>query len=323
VFCVLVFRVLAALSLLAIACTVAAQVFPAKPIRLIVPFAAGGPGDVQARLIGSKLTEAWGQQVIVENRGGANGIIAFEIGAKADPDGHTVIMVTAGFTINATLYPKLPYDSIRDFAPVSQISSGPGILVVHPSLPAHSVKELIALARGRPGQIVYMSAGVGAPSHLAFELLQSATNTRFVHIPYKGIAPGITDLIAGHVQVSIPTILAGLVHSKSGRLRALATTGSKRAPAAPDLPTVAESGVPGYEAANWFGIVVPAKTPRAIVARLNQEIVRALAVPDVRERLLSQGMEPISNAPEAFAKYIHSEIAKWAAVIKASGAKPE
>ena len=317
------FRILTTLFLLAAACGAAAQAYPVKPIRLIVPFAAGGPGDIQGRLIGAKLTEAWGQQVIVENRGGANGIIAFEIGAKADPDGHTVIMMTAGFTINATLYPKLPYDSVRDFAPVSQISSGPGILVVHPSLPAHSVKDLIAMARGRPGQISYMSAGIGAPSHLAFELLQSATNTRFVHIPYKGIAPGMTDLIAGHVQVSIPTILAGLVHAKSGRLRALATTGPKRAPVAPDLPTVAEAGVPGYEAANWFGFVVPAKTPRAIIAKLNQEIVRALAVPEVRERLLSQGMEPTSNTPEEFSKYIQSEITKWAGVVKASGAKPE
>lgn len=316
-------RWIAVLLLVATATSAAAQAYPSKPIRLIVPFAAGGPGDLQARLIGAKLTEAWSQQVIIENRGGANGIIAFEIGAKADPDGHTMIMLTAGFTINATLYPKLPYDSIRDFAPVSQISSGPGILVVHPSLPAHSVKELIALARGRPGQIVYMSAGVGAPSHLAVELFQSVTHTKLVHVPYKGIAPGITDLIAGHVQVSIPTILAGLVHAKAGRLRALATTGVKRAPAAPDLPTVAESGFPGYEAANWFGIVVPAKTPRAIVARLNQEIVRALAVPDVRERLLSQGMEPISNAPDDFSKYIQSEIVKWARVVKASGAKPE
>lgn len=298
-----------------------AQTYPSKPVRLIVPFAAGGPGDIQARLIGAKLTEMWGQQVVIENRGGANGIIAFELGARADPDGHTVSLMSAGFTINASLYPKLPYDTVRDFAPVTQISSGPAIVVVHPSLPARSVKELVALARARPGQIIYMSAGVGSPSHLAVELFKTMTKTDLIHVAYKGIAPGITDLIAGQVQVSFPTILAGLTHSKTGRLRALATTGATRAPAAPDLPTMAESGIPGYAAANWFGIVVPAKTPRPVVAKLNQDIARALAVPEVKERMLSYGMEPVTNSPEAFAAYVQSEISKWARVIKASGAK--
>jgi len=300
-----------------------AQPYPNKPIRLIVPFAPGGPGDIQARIVGAKLTETWGQQVVVENRGGANGIIAYELGARADPDGHTVSMISAGFTINATLYPKLPYDSVRDFAPVTQISSGPAIVVVHPSLPAHSVKELIALARAKRGQIIYMSAGVGAPSHLAVELFKTMTRTDLIHVAYKGIAPGITDLLAGQVQVSFPTILAGLTHAKTGRLRALATTGASRAPAAPDLPTVAEAGVPGYAATNWFGIAVPAKTPPAIVSRLSQEIGRVLRLPDVRERLLTQGMEPVSNTPDGFSKYVQSEIAKWAGVVKASGAKPE
>jgi tripartite-type tricarboxylate transporter receptor subunit TctC len=300
-----------------------AQTYPSKPVRLIVPFAAGGPGDIQARLIGARLTETWGQQVVVENRGGANGIIAYELGARADPDGHTVSMISAGFTINATLYPKLPYDSVRDFAPATQISSGPAIVVVHPSLPARSVKDLIGLARARPGQIVYMSAGVGAPSHLAVELFKTMTKTDLLHIAYKGIAPGIVDLLAGQVQVSFPTILAGLTHSKSGRLRALATTGASRAPAAPELPTVAEAGITGYEAANWFGIAVPSKTPAPVVARLSQEIGRVLRVPDVREKLLASGMEPVSNTPEAFSKYVQSEIIKWAGVVKASGAKPE
>ena len=324
-------RVLSAWLLLAAACSAAAQTastgsgqaYPTKPVRLIVPFAPGGPGDIQARIIGAKLTETWGQQVVVENRGGANGIIAYELGARADPDGHTVSLISAGFTINASLYPKLPYDSVRDFAPATQISSGPAIVVVHPSLPARSVKELIALARARPGQIIYMSAGTGAPSHLAVELFKTMTKTDFLHIAYKGIAPGITDLLAGQVQVSFPTILAGLTHSRSGRLRALATTGEKRAPAAPELPTVAEAGVPGYAAANWFGTAVPAKTPPVVVSRLSQEIGRVLRMPDVRERLLSQGMEPVSNTPEEFVGYIKSEMAKWSKVVKASGAKAE
>ena len=300
-----------------------AQSFPAKPVRVIVPFSPGGPADFQVRLLAPRLTEAWGQQVIVDNRGGANGIIAFELGAKADPDGHTLILITAGFTINATLYPKLPYDSRRDFAGVTQLASGPGIVVVHPSLPARSVKELVGFAKSRPGQIIYMSAGVGSPSHLAVELLKTMTGINMIHVPYKGVAPGIADLIAGQVQVSIPTILAALMHAKTGRLRALATTGANRAPAAPELPTMVEAGFPGYEAANWFGFVVPARTPAAIIAKVNQDVVRALNVPDVREKMLAQGMEPVSKTPEAFSKYIQSEIAKWAGVVKTSGAKPE
>ena len=314
---------IAALLLTAAASGAAAQSYPAKPVRVIVPFSPGGPADFQVRLIGPKLSEAWGQQIIVDNRGGANGIIAFELGAKADPDGYTLILITAGFTINATLYPKLPYDSRRDFAAVTQLASGPGIVVVHPSLPARSVKELVALAKSRPGQLTYMSAGVGSPSHLAIELLKTMTGINMIHVPYKGIAPGITDLMAGQVQLSIPTILAGLMHAKAGRLRALATTGASRSPAAPELPTMAEAGIPGYEAANWFGIVVPARTPAAIITRLNQEFARALGMPDVRERMLTQGMEPVSGTPEAFSRYLQSEIAKWAGVIKTSGAKPE
>ena len=316
------FRVLAVLACAGVG-SLWAQPYPNKPIRLIVPFAPGGPGDIQARIIGAKLTEAWGQQVVVENRGGANGIIAYELGSRADPDGHTVSMISAGFTINATLYPKLPYDSVRDFAPATQISSGPAIVVVHPSLPAHSVKEFISLARARRGQIIYMSAGVGAPSHLAVELFKTMTGTDLIHVAYKGIAPGIIDLLAGQVQVSFPTILAGLTHAKTGRLRALATTGASRAPAAPDLPTVAEAGVPGYAATNWFGLAVPAKSPPAVVFRLSQEIGRVLRMPDVREQLLTQGMEPVSNTPDSFSRYVQSEIAKWAGVVKASGAKPE
>jgi len=315
------FRVLWALLFSAVAWNATAQNFPAKPVRLIVPFAAAGPADIQARLIGPKLTEAWGQPVVVENRAGGNTIIATELTARTDPDGHTVLVVSAGFAINVSLYAKLPYDSLRDFAPVTQLTSGPAIVVVHPSLPVRSVKELIQLARSRPGQLTYASAGL--PSQLAVELFKVVTGTDLVNVPYKGAAPAMIDLIAGHVQVSFPTIIGAFSHVQAGRLRALATTGAKRAPAAPDLPTMMEAGVPGYEAANWFGTVVPAKTPTAIVSKLSQEIARVLRLPDVRERLLLQGMEPTSSTPEEFSAYIRSEMTKWARVVKASGAKAE
>jgi tripartite-type tricarboxylate transporter receptor subunit TctC len=298
-----------------------AQPYPSKPIRLIVPFAPGGPADIQARLIGPKLTEAWGQPVVVENRAGGNTLIATELTARSDPDGHVVQVISAGFAINVSLYSRLPYDSVRDFAPVTQLTSGPAIVVVHPSLPARSIKELIQLARSRPGQLTYASAGL--PSQLAVELFKVMTGTDLVHVPYKGAAPAMIDLIAGHVQVSFPTIIGALSHVRSGRLRALATTGAKRTPAAPDLPTMIEAGVPGYVAANWFGTAVPAKTPPAIVSKLSQEVARALRLPDVSERLLSQGMEPTSSTPEEFSAYIRSEMTKWAKVVKASGAKAE
>jgi tripartite-type tricarboxylate transporter receptor subunit TctC len=304
-----------------VACSATAQPYPTKPIRLIVPFAPGGPADIQARLIGPRLTETWGQPVVIENRAGGNTIIATEITARSEPDGHVVQVVSAGFAINVSLYAKLPYDSQRDFAPVSQFTSGPAIVVVHPSLPARSVKELTQLARSRPGQLTYASAGL--PSQLAVELYKVMTGTDLVHVPYKGQGPAMIDLIAGHVQVSFPTMLGTYAHVQAGRLRALATTGAKRSAAAPDLPTVAEAGVPGYEAANWFGTMVPAKTPPAVVSKLSQEIGRVLRLPDVRERLLTQGMEPVSNTPEEFTAYIRSEMTKWAKVVKASGARAE
>ena len=307
---------------LALACPAAsAQSDPSKPVRLIVPFAPGGPADFQARLIAPKLTASWGQPVVVENRAGGNTIIATELTARSEPDGHVVQVISAGFAINVSLYSKLPYDSLRDLAFVTQLTSGPAIVVVHPSLPVRSVKELIQLARSRPGQLTYASAGL--PSQLAVELFKVMTGTDLVHVPYKGAAPAMIDLIAGHVQVSFPTIGGGLPHAQAGRLRALATTGAKRPLAAPDLPTMMESGVPGYEATNWFGTAVPAKTPPAIVAKLSQDIGRVLHLPDVRERLLAQGMEPVSNTPEEFSTYVRSEMTKWAKVVKASGAKAE
>jgi tripartite-type tricarboxylate transporter receptor subunit TctC len=260
---------LAALSC-AVAADAGAQAYPVKPVRIVVPFAAGGPADIQARLIAPRLSEALGQPVIVENRPGGNTIIATELTARADADGHWVQLISAGFAINVSLYAKLPYDSMRDFQPVTQFTSGPAIAIVHPSLPARSVKELIALARAKPGQLTYGSAGL--PSQLAVELLKVLTKTDILHVPYKGQAPAMVDLVAGHIQLSVPTILGALAHYKAGRVRALATTGAKRAAAAPELPTMMEAGVPGYEAANWFGTVVPAKTPAAVVSRLGQEI---------------------------------------------------
>jgi tripartite-type tricarboxylate transporter receptor subunit TctC len=309
------------LALAAASSSATAQAYPTKPIRLVVPFAPGGPADIQARLIRPKLTEAWGQPVIVENRPGGNTIIATELTARAEPDGHLVQIISAGFAINVSLYAKLPYDSLRDFAPVTQLTAGPAIVVVHPSLPARSIKELIQLARSRPGQLTYGSAGL--PSQLAVELFKVLTGTDMVHVPYKGAAPAMVDLIAGHVQVSFPTISGGLPHAQAGRLRALATTGAKRSQATPDLPTMIEAGVPGYVAVNWFGTTVPARTPAPIVSKLSQEIARILRLPDVGERLLSQGMEPVSSKPEEFTTYIKSEMTKWAKVVKASGAKAE
>lgn len=314
-------RLVLGLLFLGVAYCANAQSYPTKPIRLIVPFSPGGPGDIQARLIAPRLTQALGQPVVVENRPGGNTIIATELTAKAEPDGHWIQIISAGFTINVSLYATLPYNSTRDFAPVTQLTSGPAIAVVHPSLPVRSIKELIHLARSRPGQLTYGSAGL--PSQLAVELFKVKTQTDMVHVPYKGQGPAMIDLIAGNIQLSIPTILGALAHYRAGRVRGLATTGARRAAAAPELPTMIEAGVPGYVAANWFGTIVPAKTPPAVVSRLSQEIGRALRLPNVSERLLKQGMEPVGSTPGDFSKHVQSEIGKWAGVVKASGARAE
>jgi len=316
-----VFGFIAALTLAAPAFGADAQAYPHKPIRIIVPFPPGGPSDLQARLLGAKLTEAWGQATIIDNRGGANGIIGIETAAKADPDGYTLILVTAGFAVQPSLYPKLPYDPVRDFTLITRIASGPGIVVVNPSLPVRSVPELIAHARAHPGKVFYGSAGNGAPSHLAVELLKVMTRIDAVHVPYKGMAAAINDLVAGQLQLSIPTMPAGLPLSKAGKLRALAVTGAQRSPAAPELPTVAEAGVAGYQASNWYGMAAPAKLPRPIIARLNQELGRIMAAPDVREKMLNVGMEPVTSTPEQFADFMKSEIGKWARVVKTAGVR--
>jgi tripartite-type tricarboxylate transporter receptor subunit TctC len=312
----------AALSLLAPVSS-SAQAYPTKPVRVIIPFAAGGPADFMLRLVGPKLSEAWGQPVILDNRGGANQMLGSELAARSQPDGYTLLVTTGGSAINVSLYPRMPYDTLKDFAPISLIATGPNLAVIHPAVPARNLAEFITYARSKPGQLVYASAGAGAPSHLAVELFSTMAKIQMVHVPYKGMAPGMTDLLGGQVQLAFPTISAGITHARAGRLRALGVTTAKRSPAAPDVPTIAEAALPGFEASNWYGMVAPARTPPAIIRKVHDDIARALATPDVRERMLNQGMDPTTNAPEEFSAYIRSEIAKWAKVVKASGAKPE
>lgn len=301
----------------------AAENYPAKAIRLIVPFGAGGPRDVQARLIGAHLNKVWGQALIIDNRGGANGIIGTELAARADADGYTLLMISAGFAVNATLYPKLPYDTLRDFAPVALLSSGPGLFVITPGLPYKTMGDLIEAARTRRTELFFASAGTGAPSHLAGELFKLMAHINMTHVPYKGMAAGITDVVAGRVQISIPTIPGALPLARAGKLRALAVTGEKRSPAAPEIPTVAESGVAGYAATNWYGIAVPAKTPLPVIAKLNAQLNLATQAGETRERLLEIGMEPEGGGSAAFNGFVKNEIGKWARVIKATGLKAE
>jgi tripartite-type tricarboxylate transporter receptor subunit TctC len=310
--------------LLALAAPTSAQVaYPQKPIRLVAPFAPGGGTDILARLFGQKMGEVLGQQVIVDNRGGAGGTVGTDIAAKAPPDGYTLILVSASHAINPGLYQKLPYDSVNDFAPITQIATSPGILVVNPSLPVKSVKDLIALARAKPGQINYASAGSGTPPHLAGELFKVMAKIDMVHVPYKGNAPAFIDVIGGQVPLIFPTMPSAMPFIKSGKLRPIAVTSAKRSPAAPDIPTIAESGLPGYEATSWYGILAPARTPREIVAKLHEVLVSVIGSPDMKDKLAAQGLDPVGNTPQQFAAVIKSEIAKWTKVVKASGAKPE
>ena len=297
--------------------------YPAKSIRVIVGFPPGSGADITARVIGAKAGEALAQQVIVDNRPGAASNIAAELAAKAPADGYTLFIGTVANTINATLYPRLPFDFARDFAPVVLTTAAPNVLVVHTSVPAKSVKELIALAKSRPGQLNYASAGTGTAPHLSGELFNAMAGIRMVHIPYKGSPPAVTDLLAGEVALMFSPSSTVLAHVKTGRLRALAVTTAARLPSLPELPTVAESGLKGYETITWFGFVAPAKTPQAIVARLNAEIVKVLALPEVRSPFAIQGIEVIGGTPEQFASYIRDEITKWAKVIRLSGAKAD
>lgn len=297
--------------------------YPVRAIRLVVPSSPGGGTDITARLVAPKLSEFLGQQVVIENRSGAGTMIGGEVVARAAPDGYTLLMGISTLAINPAMYKKVPYDALRDFAPISQVVSLPNILVAHPSLPVKSVKDLVAFAKARPAQINFASAGMGTSPHLSMELLLTMTGLKMIHVPYKGSGQGVVDVLAGHVSLMTPSILTGLPYVKDGRLRALGVTSAKRAAGAPDIPTIAEAGVPGYEATQWFGMLAPAGTPADIVSRLHKEVVRVLAIPDMRERFAADGAEPVGSTPEEFLAYIRSETAKWAGVIKQAGIKAE
>ena len=314
----------AALALSAPHAAAAAEPYPARPVRFVVAFPPGGGTDIIARSIAQKLGERLGQQVLIDNRPGAGGNIGTDLVAKSSPDGYTLLMGSAGpLAINASLFARMPFDPIKDLAPVTLAASTPNVLVVHPSLPAATVRELIALAKARPGEINFASSGHGTPAHLAGELFNSMAGVKLIHVPYKGAAPALADLLGGQVQLMFSTMPPALPHVRDGKLRALAVTSLKRSPAAPDLPTVDEIALPGFEANTWHGVVVPAGTPEAIVARLNREIVAILHLPDVVERLSGQGAEALGSTPEEFAAYIKSESVKWAKVVRDSGAKAE
>ncbi len=309
---------------LCLVATAHAQTYPVKPLRFVVPFAAGGGSDLVARTVAAKLTETLGNTAVVDNRAGAAGSIGAEIVAKSPPDGHTLLLGSSGpLSINPSLYAKLPYDASRDFAPVALVTIMPFLLVTHPALPVRSVKDLVALAKNRPNELNYGSPGNGSTTHLANELLKSMTGMRITHVPYKGVAPAATDLISGQVQVLTGDLSTLLPHVKSGRMRGIAVTSARRSSLLPQMPTIAESGVTGYDASGWFGVLVPAGTPAAIVERLNAAIVKASATADARERLAALGGEVAAGTPEQFAAHIRSEAAKWGKVIRAVGIKQE
>ncbi len=296
--------------------------YPTKPIRLVVPFPPGGATDILARAVAQKLTEAWGQQVIVDNRPGAGGNIGSELVAKAAPDGYTLEMGTVGtHAINASLYAKMPYDHVKDFVPVILVAGVPNVLVVHPSVPVNSVAELIAYAKANPGKLNFASSGSGTSIHLSGELFKVMAGVQMTHVPYKGSAPAMQDLLGGQVQLMFDNLPPSLPQIKAGKLKALAVTSVTRAPALPDTPTVAEAGLPGFEASSWFGVLAPAGTPPAIVAKLNAEIAKWLATPEAKEKMLALGANAVGGPPEDFAKHIAVETAKWAKVVKESGAK--
>lgn len=324
------FVVYAAATLLAGALLIVAgdagaqQAYPARPIRLIVPLAPGGPSDILARTMAQKLTEAMKQTVFVENRTGAGGTIGTEIAARSSPDGYNMLLIAvASYTINAALYPKLPYDPLKDLVPVTILAGAPYILVVHPALPVRSLKELIALAKSRPGELNYSSGGTGTGPQLATEVLKANTGMDIVHVPYKGAGPALNDLVAGHVQLQLANMIASLPLVKSGRLRAIAVSGAKRSKALPDIPTIAESGIAGFEEVGGHMIMVPGGTPREIVARLHEELTKVLHQPEVKARLEAEGAEVFGTPSQQASAIIRSEIPKWAKLIKALGIRPD
>ena len=305
-----------------IATVASAQSYPNRTIRLVVPFPAAGTTDILARAAAQKLTEAFGQSVVVDNRPGAAGNIGSDLVAKSAPDGYTLLMGTVGtHAINPSLYSKMPYDHVKDFAPVVLVAGVPNVLVVNPALPVNSVADLIKLAKDKPGQINFASSGSGTSIHLSGELFKTMAGVDITHVPYKGSSPALIDLIGGQVQIMFDNLPSALPQIKAGKLRAIAVTSLKRAPVLPDVPTISESGLPGFEASSWFGVLAPAGTPAPIVARINAEVNKWLQSADARERLLSQGAEAAGGTPEQFAYHIRAESEKWAKVVKASGAK--
>lgn len=315
-----IFGILFFSMMLPLAASAAADTYPNKPVRWVVPFPAGGGTDLLARSIGHRLSENLGQQFVVDNRPGAGGNAGTEMVAKADPNGYSILLAYFGtIAVNPTLYQNLPFDPVNDFSPVTLLASIPLVLVVPPSMPARSVKELIAVARAKPGQLNFGSGGNGSAQHLAGEMFKVLTATNITHIPYKGAAPATTDLIGGQLQMMFTGALAIMPHVKSGKLRALAVTSAKRASGIPDLPTMIETGVPGYEVSSWNGVLAPAKTPRKIVMQLNSELLRALDDPALRERLSGQGLEIITTTPDEFGTFIRAELARWSRVVKQSG----
>ncbi len=299
--------------------------YPDRPLRIVVPFTAGGSTDVLARLLGKQLTGAWGQPVVIDNRAGANGVIAAELVAKSNPDGHSLLMVAIGHAVNPSLQKKLPYDTTKDFQPISLTATLPQLLAVHPSLKAHNVKELIVLARAGAGAkpLSYASGGVGASQHLAGELFNTLAGVKMMHVPYKGGGPGLVDLLAGQVNLMISTTLSIAPHGRSGKLRVLGISTTKRSALWPDIPTIAEAGVPGYESNAWYGLVGPAGLPPAVLDKLSAEVMKSTKSKDMHDTLVKQGAEPVGNAPKEFAAFIKTETEKYAKVIRAAGIKPE
>lgn len=297
------------------------QTYPAKPIRLVVPYPPGGPTDIVARLVAQKLSEQMGQPVVIDNRPGAGGNPGAEMVARSAPDGYTLVVATTAHAINPSLFKNLGYSLSKDFAPISQLTSGPLVIVANPGLPANNVAELIALAKSKPGELNFASSGNGQSTHLSAELFASMAGVKMNHIPYKGSAPALTDTMGGQTQLMFDTMLSAMPHVKAGKLKALAVTSSTRSPVAPDVPTVAESGLPGYEAIAWNGLLAPAGTPPDVVARLNAELKKVLASPDVKDKFEAQGFAASWNTPADFSRFMTAEVEKWGKVVKISGAK--
>jgi tripartite-type tricarboxylate transporter receptor subunit TctC len=297
-----------------------AQGYPAKPVKIIVPYPPGGPTDIVARVVAQKLSEQTGQQFVVDNRGGAGGNIGAEAVARSPADGYTLLVATTAHAINRTLFKQMSYDLMKDFVPISQLTAGPLVIVANPALPATNVKELIALAKSKPGELAFASSGPGQSTHLAAELFDTMAGIKMTHVPYKGSAPALTDTMGGQTSLFFDTMLSAMPHVRSGKLRALAVTSAQRSPAAPDIPTVAESGLPGYEAIAWNGLLAPAGTPKEVVARLNAEVKKALEVPEIKERFAAQGFAAAWSPPEKYAAFLDAEVDKWGKVVKVSGA---